>query len=107
MDQILDSRWVPPQDGWMKINTDTSFHGNGSWGLGAIIRDSRGDVQVASNMVLRCGCGFEEAKAMIIVLESNCLTVVVKLKDPKESINEVGSIIQSIKEQSAVLSSVQ
>lgn len=37
-------RWLPPQQGWVKINVDASiFEGNGSVGISSVIRNEAGE----------------------------------------------------------------
>ncbi|XP_071722847.1 uncharacterized protein [Rutidosis leptorrhynchoides] len=38
-----DIRWLPPSQGWVKINSDAAlFKDSGQWGLGMVLRDHRG-----------------------------------------------------------------
>lgn len=45
-------RWMPPPEGWLKVNTDASFC-NGKAGLAVVVRDSLGQVQMLKTRLLR------------------------------------------------------
>ncbi|EEF31947.1 conserved hypothetical protein [Ricinus communis] len=90
-----DTRWLPPSIGWKK--------------------DDKGEVCLAANRVHVGNYKAEEAEAFVmswslqtavekgylrIKVESDCLSLISKLKADDEVLNELGSIVQYIKDQS-------
>jgi len=43
-----NTRWIPPSEGFVKINTDASLKEENTWGLGAICRDHTNVVLAAA-----------------------------------------------------------
>ncbi|XP_027086455.2 uncharacterized protein [Coffea arabica] len=102
-EQVKDRRWVAPQAGWIKINTDAALdqkHNRGGWGV--VARNSSGELVGAWARPTE-GCAeaqVEEAlairEAMVIAkqmgwrkveLESDCKLVVDRINARKEEVS--------------------
>jgi ribonuclease HI len=59
------ARWKAPQEGWMKINVDGAFdESSGSGGIGVVIRNYRGEVQLSAWRFIPIGTCAEELEAL-------------------------------------------
>lgn len=89
------SVWMPPEEGWVKVNVDAGELGEVGSGLGVVIRDNNGSLLACATMQ---GCEkwepeVVEAKAMVyemqvskemglskVVFESDCFGIVNALR---------------------------
>ncbi|KAL2898306.1 hypothetical protein RDABS01_040088, partial [Bienertia sinuspersici] len=107
----LVSKWIRPQQGWYKINTDVAAFQDGFMGLGAVARDYLGDVmlstckyingtekvEVGEALAARHGlCIAFEAGLRSIVLESDSLKLIHALQRKESEQNEFGFIVSDI-----------
>ncbi|GJN23854.1 hypothetical protein PR202_gb11542 [Eleusine coracana subsp. coracana] len=95
-----DKRWIPPEEGWIKINVDGGYtEQNGRGSIGVIARRQDGSVCFTVwRVVLRCVSALEaEALACVeglrmatewahgrIIIESDCARVVAALNNAGE-----------------------
>ncbi|CAN6249391.1 unnamed protein product [Urochloa humidicola] len=107
------SRWTPPPDGWMMANVDAAiFSDPPCVGMGVVIRDQFGNFISASCQKIHIRADPELAEAFAvryavicakdlnlhhIIVASDCLNVVRKIKDPGMDRSQIGPIIQDIK----------
>lgn len=65
------ARWMPPDLGWFKINTDAAVSSSGKVGIGGVARDYRGEVAwcFAENVTLNLLVDDAEALALLRSLE--------------------------------------
>ena len=50
----MNLRWVPPEDGQIKINVDGAFTNNGGASVGVVIRNSEGTILLSAWRVISC-----------------------------------------------------
>jgi hypothetical protein len=59
------ARWNAPQVGWMKINVDGVFdESSRSGGIGVVIRNHRGEVQLSAWRFIPSGSAADETEAL-------------------------------------------
>jgi hypothetical protein len=64
----LTKGWVPPGDGWVKLNTDAGFYqSTGSASIGVVARDSQGKVLLYAWCFLYNVASAEEAEALVLL----------------------------------------
>jgi ribonuclease HI len=106
--------WLPPEEGWVKVNVDGAFSKEGgSGGGGVIMRDRHGGFLAGSSHVfpqvsdperaelLACKQGVVLAKEkgeVRAVLEMDCLGAVAKLKGRELDRSMQGPLVEEIKE---------
>jgi ribonuclease HI len=112
--------WEAPELGWIKVNVDARYNSeSGLAGAGAIARDEAGSVVLSAWKFLgRCG-SVEEAEAMAclegirlaverigkpVCLESDCLTVIIGLREGDAKRAAWSGIISEVIEVSRLLS---
>ncbi|XP_021761446.1 uncharacterized protein LOC110726302 [Chenopodium quinoa] len=103
--------WVPPPIDFVKVNVDATITENGWVGLGAIARDDRGRILFSAvcrtrarwePLVAECKAALfgikkaREKKLANIILESDSLLLVSKLKKGSFSPAAVGGILEDI-----------
>jgi hypothetical protein len=112
-------RWEGPQRAWVKLNTDASFcMSQATTSIGAVIRDHEGLVLLTAWNTLRLCASPEEAEAIACldglrlatewirqptVVESDCQTLIMAIKDRGSSRGQWAGIIQEIKALSNLL----
>jgi ribonuclease HI len=105
--------WLPPEEGWLKVNADGAFHASsGVGGCGAVLRNHHGDFVAGTSHFLpraldpeqaelqACKCALTLAKEHNIDrvhLESDCLGVVAKLRSSDFDRSVHGQLIQEVK----------
>jgi ribonuclease HI len=103
-----DRRWIPPEGQALKVNVDGAFiRETGKAAIGVIVRDARGNPLLTAWRTLRWCHDAEEAEAMacleglraaarwpdrVIILESDCSTVVGKLREAVLDRSLVGTV---------------
>uniref|UniRef100_A0A0A9G2Q1 RNase H type-1 domain-containing protein n=1 Tax=Arundo donax TaxID=35708 RepID=A0A0A9G2Q1_ARUDO len=100
-----DSKWIPPPDGWVMVNVDAAmFKDPPNAGVGIVIRDHIGGFKAAScndlaeAMAARCGVAFaKEQNFHQVIVASDCLNIIKKIKSPEKDRSHVGAIVQDIK----------
>ena len=115
-------KWNPPPVGIWKLNTDASFVGKSEdTCLGTVVRDHRGDVVLSVCRKIKASAGPEEAEAEAIklgmselsslyqgklIIESDCLTMVNRLKAEGVDKSQLHHIVQDIRDQMGLFESV-
>jgi ribonuclease HI len=105
--------WLPPAEGWTKINTDGAFSKDSETGdRGVVLRDHHGSFisgachffslvsEPEQAELLACRMGLQLAKSLglrKVVLETDCATAVVKMVDKELDRSIHGSIVEEIK----------
>lgn len=118
--EISQRSWVPPREGWIKVNVDGSFvEQTGGAGVGVIARDHKGVVLfTAWRVIFRCTDALEvEALACVegfrlasqwaqgsIILETDCVQMVKALQGLEDR-PEISFIIAEAKEIAQLLNS--
>ncbi|XP_021722108.1 uncharacterized protein LOC110689646 [Chenopodium quinoa] len=64
--QLLESKWKPPTQGMIKINSDAAIFDNSAVGLGGVMRDALGEVVVATCLCLRSKYEVDVAEALAL-----------------------------------------
>lgn len=110
---IRRARWQPPEQGWLKVNTDASFDPSFSGSTGVVIRDDDGVVQSGAARwlddvpdaltaeALAAKEGMELAWEMgydRVILETDCKTLKTLLEDRSGVRSMIGSICFDITE---------
>jgi hypothetical protein len=111
--------WVPPQDGWTKMNTDAEcFPSTGSTSAGVIVHDNKGKVLLSAWRNLSNVASAEEAEALACLegmrpmlewvsrptcVESDCVTLIKAIRSLDLSRARWLGIIAEIKELSRLL----
>ncbi|XP_074278676.1 uncharacterized protein LOC141602272 [Silene latifolia] len=113
--------WEPPSSGVSKINTDAGVVEGVGVGLGAVSRNSAGEVEWAVVLQRGSGCAVDlaEAEAILlglreafrmqsrkVVIESDCLVVVDDLIKNRSGRSEVFAIYEEIRQLSLSFESV-
>ena len=95
----MNLRWIPPEDGHIKINVDGAFTNNGDASVGVVIRNSKGIVLLSAWRVISQSSCAEEVELMacqegvvlaaewtplLAILESDCLSATQLLSKPRE-----------------------
>lgn len=81
--------WQPPQAGWYKWNSDAAFFGDKKTGLGAVMRDTVGDVMVAKFCMaygeqnVEIGESLAARHGMKIALEAGLQDIVLEVDSVK------------------------
>lgn len=81
--------WQPPQAGWYKLNSDAAFFGDKKIGLGAVMRDTVGDVMVATSCMaygeqnVEIGESLAARHGMKIALEAGLRDIVLEVDSVK------------------------
>ncbi|XP_074318763.1 uncharacterized protein LOC141655590 [Silene latifolia] len=118
---IRQGSWEPPDLGVCKVNTDAGVMEGVGVGLGAVCRNSNGEIEWA--VVLQRGTGCEvamaEAEAILlslrearrmesrkVVIESDCLIVVEDLTKNRNGRSELFAIYEEIKQISLFFESI-
>ncbi|OEL33411.1 hypothetical protein BAE44_0005566 [Dichanthelium oligosanthes] len=107
------SKWTPPPDGWMMANVDAAiFKDPPCIGMGVVIRDHSGKFISASCKKMHLQVDPELAEAITVryavvyakglnlqhvIVASDCLNIVSKVKAPAMDRSMVGPITQDIK----------
>lgn len=115
----FSQKWVPPPEDWVKANVDAAiFADSGKMGLGCVIRDHNGrflaatsqgieritEPELAEALAVHCALKFifdQHWKKVIIA--SDCLNLVRKLRLKGMDRSHVGAIVQDIKKMAANL----
>ncbi|CAL1371746.1 unnamed protein product [Linum trigynum] len=107
------SKWEPPPDGLLKLNTDAAIQGEEGAGYEMILRDNSGNFLMGATYRTRRRWPIEmaEAQAMLwglkltranysqpLLLESDCQSVIQKLNRREATEMEVGMICDEIRE---------
>lgn len=116
-------KWSPPDEGWLKVNTDGSFsNSDGHGGGGVVVRDHNGAfiagathffpaaVDAEGAEILACRRAVELAKEIgcrNLLLESDCANAVKKLNDTNKDRSVVGPLIEELKAAMMVFDQVQ
>ncbi|XP_039064257.1 uncharacterized protein LOC120209283 [Hibiscus syriacus] len=103
------TRWLPPNAPWVKVNFDASFsHTNKEAWSGIIIRDSVGEILGAAKRKIRRATSVFAAEAtaavhaiqfridlgcMRAIFEGDSKTIIQKLQSDEEDLSEVGAMI--------------
>ena len=111
---LIKEKWRPPEEGWLKINSDGAVHrGGDKGGAGAVIRDHggafraglchvyQGIVEPEALEILACKRGLEVAReinATRVQVELDSLGVVQRLQNPHKDRANAGAWIQEIKD---------
>lgn len=61
-----EKRWQAPRDGWFQVNSDAAVFEEGKIGCGWVMRDSVGDVMVATMCLMDGGMAVDEAEAVAL-----------------------------------------
>ena len=108
---VAPVRWTRPLDGLYKVNFDTAlFEGSGCGGIGVTIRDSSGaiigtlsqkiplphSVELVEALVARRVVFPQELCLANVLVEGDCLRVVLALKDPVDCHTLYGHIVEDI-----------
>lgn len=103
--------WKPPGEGWFKINVKAGLLGDVGSGLGVVVRNTTGGVElcVVSQGVERWDPLIAESKAMMlgvqlsaemglrkIVVGSNCLVLIKALHEGTASVGSFGLMLEDI-----------
>jgi ribonuclease HI len=105
--------WLPPEEGWVKVNVDGAFSKEGGTGGGGVVmRDHHGGFLAGSSHffprvsdperaeLLACKMGVELARErgiVRVVLETDCLGAVAKLKGLELDRSMQGPLVEEIK----------
>ena len=106
-------KWIPPPDGWLMINVDAAtFKNPPRMGVGLVVRDHRGDFiaaccqliqrfddpELAEAIAIRRAVSFSsEYNLQQVVVASDCLGVIKKIKSKVYDRSNVGVIVQDVK----------
>ncbi|KAL6566692.1 hypothetical protein OROMI_015096 [Orobanche minor] len=108
---IIPDIWEPPDVDWLKINSDASLRSGCGTGVGAIIRDSRGEVLKVVSCLRLEEVNIAEAEALAVwegvsmvktwgcrkvVIEVDNAMVFNRLKKPRTEFTYLGSLITDI-----------
>lgn len=103
--------WEPPLKDWIKINVDGAYDSSGKAGIGVVIRKADGSVLLTAWRVVFNGTSAEEVEALACkegislevewakgraIVESDCLTLIQKLRDRGPSISELCFVLDDI-----------
>ncbi|RLN12005.1 hypothetical protein C2845_PM09G10000 [Panicum miliaceum] len=107
------SKWTPPPDGWMMANIDAAILNDPpSIGMGVVIRDRFGkfisgscqkmyiaaDPELAEAIAVRYAVVYaKDMNLQHVIVASNCLNIVRKIKAPRMDRSLVSPIIKDIK----------
>lgn len=107
------SEWIPPPAGTMFINTDTAlFHSSRQIGMGVLTRDNNGSCLLAFKEMIPGIVKPEIAEAMAIcramslakeegfekiILASDCLSVILRIKLATRDRSSVGCLVGDMK----------
>jgi ribonuclease HI len=109
---VPNPRWLPPPDGWCKLNTDSSLSAEGVAGSGMIVNDSKGETIVSACRQLHyCtnALGAELYAVMEglslalhwcsepLLIETDCLEIVKLLNTKGINRSAYSSIVEEIK----------
>jgi hypothetical protein len=109
---ITGPRWVPPPDGWEKLNTDGSFGPNGDAGAGILVHDHQCEIILSSyRKLLACkdplGAELYALKEGIslalhwcnkpLIIETDCLEMVSMIKNSDTDRSAHAMVIEEIK----------
>ena len=116
-------KWVPPPQGWFKVNVDGAiFKKTNKAGIGVVVRDSQGwvlaaltekvdgiqDVEVIEALAIRRAIRFAiETSFNCVIIESDSLWVVKAIQDTAESTYHIGNIIDDVKLLSMTMKSCE
>ncbi|GJN09880.1 hypothetical protein PR202_ga27928 [Eleusine coracana subsp. coracana] len=108
------ARWVPPGEGWAKINVDACYiEQTGQASAGIIIKDHRGATLISSWRLLPRCVSSEEAELLAcreglmlarqwtklpLILESDCANYVTAMQWPDGSRSHMTHILQDVKD---------
>jgi ribonuclease HI len=117
-DSLKPKCWDPPQGGWVMVNVDaTVFQKDNRMGLGFVVRDHRGDFLAAcrkgidkiTNPELAEAIAFRQAILFAselpynqVVIATDCLCLLQKLRSEATDRSHTGIIIQDIKKAACV-----
>ena len=106
-------KWIPPPDGWLMINVDAAtFKNPPRMGVGLVVRDHRGDfiaaccqliqrfddTELAEAIAIRRAVSFSsEQNLQQVVVGSDCLSVIKKIKSKVHDRSHVAVIIQDVR----------
>ncbi|KAK6146006.1 hypothetical protein DH2020_019875 [Rehmannia glutinosa] len=107
---VFSEKWIPPMEGFVKINCDTSIRENIGTGTGAIIRDNSGKALTAAHRLrseesrwtwrfFACLDGLllaKDAGYSKVILETDNTTIYFKLKKMDRDFSYLGGIISDI-----------
>lgn len=107
------SSWIRPQEGWMKLNVDGSYHpSDGKGGTGAVLRDSSGNLIFAACGVLHRPASALEAEMvdcregismalkwtlLPIIVETDCLEMVQLIHSDEKAMSDLAFLIREVK----------
>ncbi|XP_021716820.1 uncharacterized protein LOC110684687 [Chenopodium quinoa] len=109
--QLLESKWKPPTQGMIKINSDAAIFDNSAVGLGGVMRDALGEVVVATCLCLRSKYEVDVAEALAlrhslrialesefrkVCLETDCMKVFSHLTKGCAPATILGMVINDI-----------
>ncbi|KAK6116069.1 hypothetical protein DH2020_008338 [Rehmannia glutinosa] len=108
---VFSEKWIPPMEGFVKINCDTSIRENIGTGTGAIIRDNSGKALTAAHRLRSEELEVDVAEAFAcldglllakdagyskVILETDNTTIYFKLKKMDRDFSYLGGIISDI-----------
>jgi ribonuclease HI len=112
-DAECEKSWAMPPPGWVKLNTDGSFHEESKQGgAGMILRDDRGEIIFSSCRFLEnCSSPLEAELAACMegcaltlqhntkpcIVEMDCLEAIMMIKTPGEERSAVTFLLKEIK----------
>jgi len=121
-ESTMPNQWSPPPEGWIMINVDAAiFVDANRMGLGLVVRDHRGELLAAfrqgidkiTNPELVETIAFRRALFFAmqlpydkVVVASDCLTLINKLRSRKVDRSHTGIIVEDIKQLMRVSSVV-
>lgn len=111
--EVTDIPWTKPGMGWMKLNVDGSYDATvGTGGIGAILRNSSGEVIFSACGKLNCCGGTLEAELLAcreglamtlqwtllpIIVETDCLEMVQMIHAKEAVLSELAFLVREIK----------
>ncbi|KAK1618647.1 hypothetical protein QYE76_024164 [Lolium multiflorum] len=112
--QRVKEHWLPPDDGWHKVNADGAYKASlGSGGCGVVIRDHKGVFVAAECHFLPSVSDPERVELLAckralvlarrkgirrVCLETDCLSAVAKIKSSELDRSFHGPLVEEIKE---------
>jgi len=94
--QGCNTSWSPPSTGYLKLNVDAHYLGDGRWGLGWILRREDGGTVAVATKVVRSGEEVKNAEALGILealqfISKQGLRLIVVESDSQECVKAITS----------------